>query len=137
MQLDRVPVSSINPAPYNPQLDLKPGDPDYERLRRSIPEFGCVEPWCGTRAPATQSARTRSGGARLSSSSSPNKPRPASTRYLTSCALKVSPSRDVVISSLPSQAACTVFRSLMSDRSGRYTMSVSGRSGKTHVSGSA
>jgi hypothetical protein len=28
MQLERVPVSSINPASYNPRLDLRPGDGD-------------------------------------------------------------------------------------------------------------
>jgi DNA modification methylase len=44
MELRRLAVGKINPAPYNPRQDLKPGDPDYERLRRSIDEFGCVEP---------------------------------------------------------------------------------------------
>lgn len=39
-----IPVSRINPAPYNPRLDLKPGDPEYEKLRRSVEEFGLVEP---------------------------------------------------------------------------------------------
>ncbi|MFM9996708.1 MAG: site-specific DNA-methyltransferase [Phycisphaerales bacterium] len=42
--LKRVPARRINPAPYNPRQDLKPGDPEYERLARSIDEFGCVEP---------------------------------------------------------------------------------------------
>ncbi|MBY0113221.1 MAG: ParB N-terminal domain-containing protein [Phycisphaerales bacterium] len=44
MQIDTIPTSLINPAPYNPRLDLKPGDPDYEKLRRSMDEFGLVEP---------------------------------------------------------------------------------------------
>jgi DNA modification methylase len=44
MQIKRIPVSQINPAPYNPRRDLQPGDPEYERLVRSIEEFGCVEP---------------------------------------------------------------------------------------------
>ncbi len=39
-----VPVRSINPAPYNPRVDLRPGDPEYEKLARSIDEFGLVEP---------------------------------------------------------------------------------------------
>lgn len=43
MDIQKVPVSQINPAPYNPRLDLKPGDPDYEKLKKSIDEFGCVE----------------------------------------------------------------------------------------------
>jgi DNA modification methylase len=40
----RIPISKINPAPYNPRKDLKPGDSDYAKLERSIDEFGCVEP---------------------------------------------------------------------------------------------
>ncbi len=44
MDVQSIPVGEINPAPYNPRKDLKPGDPDYERLCRSIDEFGCVEP---------------------------------------------------------------------------------------------
>lgn len=39
-----VGVQRINPAPYNPRKDLKPGDPDYEALRRSIERWGLVEP---------------------------------------------------------------------------------------------
>lgn len=44
MEVRRIPVSMINPAPYNPRKDLQPGDPDYDRLARSIQEFGFVEP---------------------------------------------------------------------------------------------
>jgi len=44
MQLDLIPTDRINPAPYNPRKDLKPGDRDYESLSRSIEEFGLVEP---------------------------------------------------------------------------------------------
>ena len=44
MRIQSVPISRVNPAPYNPRKDLKPGDPEYERLVRSIDEFGCVEP---------------------------------------------------------------------------------------------
>jgi hypothetical protein len=44
MQVKRIPISQINPAPYNPRRDLQPGEPEYERLVRSIEEFGCVEP---------------------------------------------------------------------------------------------
>jgi DNA modification methylase len=42
--MERVPIASINPAPYNPRKDLRPGDGEYQRLQRSIAEFGCVEP---------------------------------------------------------------------------------------------
>ncbi len=44
MQIQRVPVSKIKPAPYNPRVDLQPGDPKYESLKRGIEQFGCVEP---------------------------------------------------------------------------------------------
>lgn len=44
MEIRKIPVSQINPAAYNPRLDLKPGDPEYEKLKRSIDEFGYVEP---------------------------------------------------------------------------------------------
>lgn len=44
MEIRKIPISMINPAPYNPRIDLQPGDPEYEKLKRSIQEFGCVEP---------------------------------------------------------------------------------------------
>ncbi len=44
MNLQRISFDQINPAPYNPRKNLKPGDPDYDKLRRSIEEFGLVEP---------------------------------------------------------------------------------------------
>jgi ParB-like chromosome segregation protein Spo0J len=39
MQLD-----DLFPADYNPRKALKRGDPEYEKLRRSIETFGLVEP---------------------------------------------------------------------------------------------
>jgi DNA modification methylase len=44
MIIRKVPVTDINPAEYNPRKDLKPGDPAYEKLKRSMNEFGYVEP---------------------------------------------------------------------------------------------
>ena len=44
MEIKKVLISEINPAPYNPRIDLKPGDPAYEKLKRSIETFGYVEP---------------------------------------------------------------------------------------------
>lgn len=44
MQIETIPIQNINPAPYNPRKDLKPGDPMYERLKGALTEFGCVEP---------------------------------------------------------------------------------------------
>lgn len=44
MIVKQVPISKINPATYNPRKDLKPEDAEYQRLLKSIAEFGCVEP---------------------------------------------------------------------------------------------
>ncbi len=43
MNIQKVKVTDINPAPYNPRVDLKPGDAGYERLKQSISTFGMVE----------------------------------------------------------------------------------------------
>lgn len=37
-------LEDLIPADYNPRKDLKPGDPEYEKLKRSIEEFGYVDP---------------------------------------------------------------------------------------------
>ena len=44
LQFERKNIQDLIPADYNPRKDLKPGDPEYEKLRRSIDEFGYVEP---------------------------------------------------------------------------------------------
>ena len=44
MVIQTLPVGKLVPADYNPRKDLKPGDPEYEKLKRSLSEFGYVEP---------------------------------------------------------------------------------------------
>lgn len=44
MQIEKKNVSQLLPADYNPRKDLKPGDKEYEKLKRSIEQFGYVEP---------------------------------------------------------------------------------------------
>ena len=44
MNIEKKPVAELKAADYNPRKDLKPGDPEYEKLKRSIQEFGYVEP---------------------------------------------------------------------------------------------
>lgn len=44
MNIRTIPIDQINAAAYNPRVDLHPGDPEYEKLKRSIEEFGYVEP---------------------------------------------------------------------------------------------
>ena len=42
MVIQTLPVDTLVPADYNPRKDLKPGDPEYEKLKRSIAE--CKSP---------------------------------------------------------------------------------------------
>ena len=44
MLIKKKNVADLLPAEYNPRKDLKPGDAEYEKLKRSITEFGYVEP---------------------------------------------------------------------------------------------
>ena len=44
MQIEKIRIDRLIPADYNPRKDLKPGDPEYEKLKRSIEQFGYVEP---------------------------------------------------------------------------------------------
>ena len=44
MNIEKKNVKDLLPAYYNPRKDLKPGDPEYEKLKRSIEQFGYVEP---------------------------------------------------------------------------------------------
>jgi len=44
MDIRKIKISVINPATYNPRKDLKPGDPEYEALKRSMEEFGYIDP---------------------------------------------------------------------------------------------
>lgn len=43
LNIKKIPISKIKPATYNPRKDLKPSDPEYEKLLKSINEFECVE----------------------------------------------------------------------------------------------
>ena len=42
--VERVPLSQINPAPYNPSKPIEPGSGGYEKLKRSLERFGQVLP---------------------------------------------------------------------------------------------
>lgn len=44
MQIERKRISDLNRATYNPRIDLIPGDPEYENLRRSITTYGLLIP---------------------------------------------------------------------------------------------
>ena len=44
MIFEKKKATALLPADYNPRKDLKPGDAEYEKLKRSIEQFGYVEP---------------------------------------------------------------------------------------------
>lgn len=44
MDIQTKKLKDLIPADYNPRKSLKPGDPEYEKLKRSLEQFGYVEP---------------------------------------------------------------------------------------------
>lgn len=44
MRIEKRKIDTLFPADYNPRKALKAGDPEYEKLKRSIETFGLVEP---------------------------------------------------------------------------------------------
>ena len=44
MEFRRIAIRDLIPAEYNPRKKLKPGDKEYEKIKRSIQEFGYCEP---------------------------------------------------------------------------------------------
>ena len=44
MDLRKFKIADLVPASYNPRKALKPGDKEYEKIKRSIEEFGYCEP---------------------------------------------------------------------------------------------
>ena len=44
MLIEKKNTAELLPADYNPRKDLRPGDPEYDKLKRSIEQFGYVEP---------------------------------------------------------------------------------------------
>jgi ParB-like chromosome segregation protein Spo0J len=44
MEFKKVFISELKPAKYNPRKDLQPNDLEYQQIKRSIEEFGYVDP---------------------------------------------------------------------------------------------
>ena len=44
LNMQTMPIDRLKPAKYNPRKDLKPGDPAYEKIKRSLHDFGYVDP---------------------------------------------------------------------------------------------
>ena len=44
MNIQKIKIESLKPAEYNPRKDLKPEDEEYQKIKKSITEFGYVAP---------------------------------------------------------------------------------------------
>ena len=44
MDIQKLPLSELHPAAYNPRVDLKPSDLEYQAIMNSINSFGYIEP---------------------------------------------------------------------------------------------
>lgn len=44
VELKVLPLSSLKAAEYNPRKELKPGDEEYEKIKRSLERFGFADP---------------------------------------------------------------------------------------------
>ena len=44
LNMKEIELSWLKPADYNPRADLQPGDPEYEKIKRSIESFTYVDP---------------------------------------------------------------------------------------------
>jgi ParB-like chromosome segregation protein Spo0J len=44
MNIQKIKIDELFPAQYNPRKDLTENDKEYQKLKRSIQEFGYVEP---------------------------------------------------------------------------------------------
>ena len=42
LNMQTMPIDRLKPAKYNPRKDLKPGDPAYEKIKRSSFNMGCT-----------------------------------------------------------------------------------------------
>lgn len=44
MRIEKLKIADLNPAPYNPRIQLAPGSKEYENIKSSIIEYDLVEP---------------------------------------------------------------------------------------------
>ena len=44
MNIRKIKIANLKPAEYNPRIDLKPENVEYQRIKRSLVEFGYVAP---------------------------------------------------------------------------------------------
>ncbi len=46
MKIEKIDINLLNSSEYNPRKDLQPEDIEYKKIKRSIEEFGYVDPYC-------------------------------------------------------------------------------------------
>lgn len=44
MKIEKKALSELNRAAYNPRVDLRPGDEEYESIRYSLERYGMIQP---------------------------------------------------------------------------------------------
>lgn len=44
MKIEKIKIENLKPAEYNPRKDLKPEDEAYQKIKKSIIEYGCIIP---------------------------------------------------------------------------------------------
>lgn len=44
MNIQKIKIENLKPADYNPRKDLKPEDEEYQRIKKSILNYGCIIP---------------------------------------------------------------------------------------------
>lgn len=44
MEIQKIVINKLIPATYNPRKNLKPNDLEYQKIKKSILEFGFVSP---------------------------------------------------------------------------------------------
>lgn len=44
MNIVKIKIENLKPAEYNPRIDLKPENIEYQKIKRSLIEFGYVAP---------------------------------------------------------------------------------------------
>ena len=44
MEIRKIPIEKLNPATYNPRVDLQPEDKEYQEIKKSLEQFGYVDP---------------------------------------------------------------------------------------------
>ncbi|QFG05745.1 ParB-like nuclease domain protein [Bacillus phage 035JT001] len=44
MEIKMLDIEELNPAAYNPRIEMKDGDPEFEKLKANIEKYGFVQP---------------------------------------------------------------------------------------------